>query len=189
MRDVIKRVLNEFVDNQTVKFLVIGKFIGNLNEQVDKKKKGEAWFKLRNYANSVSPFIGKYFDKRLNKEKEIKFSIIVKDHFAERTFRLDDPSYQINGKNYNPDIVNPSLFEGINLILKNSDELSKSIGSGYIKDNDMVEMSTIDGTRYHMVVKVDELYSSPLHYELILLTQIKGTSFFGNKYQKKLRIK
>ena len=53
MRDVIKRVLNEFVDNQTVKFLVIGKFIGNLNEQVDKKKKGEALCKLRKFANSV----------------------------------------------------------------------------------------------------------------------------------------
>lgn len=189
MRDLIKRVLNEFVDNRSVKFSVIGKFIGDLNEQVDKKKKGEAWFKLKNYINSFSPFVGKYFDKRLNKETEIRFSIIVKDHFVERTFRLDDPSYQIKGKNYNPDIVNPGLYEGINLILKNSDELAKSIGSGYIKDNDMVEMSTIDGTRYHMVVKFDELYTSPLHYELILLTQIKGTSFFGKKYQKRLNIK
>jgi hypothetical protein len=189
MRDLIKKILNEFVDNQSVKFLVIGEFVGNLNEQIDKKKKGEAWFKLKNYASSVSPFIGRYFDKRLNKEKEISFSLVIKDHFVERSFRLDDPSYQINGKNYNPEIVNPGLFEGINLILKNSDELAKSIGSGYIKDNDMVEMSTIDGSRYHMVVKFDELYRFPLHYELILLTQIKGTSFFGKKYQKRLKIK
>lgn len=189
MRDLIKKTLNEFVNNKYVKFSVIGKFVNNLEEEIDSKKKGEVLFKLRNYVNSLSPFVGKYFDKRANKEKEISFSIVVKAHFAERTFRLDDPSYQIKGKKYDPDIVNPDVFEGVDLIIRNSDELAKSIGSGYIKDNDIVEISAIDGSKYHMIVKFDELYSSPLHYELLFLTQIKGTNFYGNKYQKRLRIK
>jgi len=50
-------------------------------------------------------------------------------------------------------------------------------------------VSSIDGSKYHMIVKFDELYTSPVHYELILMTQIKGTNFYGKKYQKRLRLK
>ena len=89
MRDLIKRVLNEFVDNQSVKFSVIGKFIGDLNEQLDKKKKGEAWFKLKNYINELkqNSKCSKCGDKRwyvldfhhLNdSDKEYNISYLVK---------------------------------------------------------------------------------------------------------------
>ena len=36
------------------------------------------------------------------------------------------------------------IFEGVDLLTTNSDDLAKSIGSGYIKDNDIVEISAID---------------------------------------------
>ena len=189
MQMLIKQILREFVDKKNVKFLVIGKFVGNLNEDIDRKKKGEAWYQIRDYLSSLSPFVGKYFDKKQNKEKEISFSLKLTDHFVERTYRLDDPGYQINGKFYDSQIVNPDIFEGVDLLARNSDELARSIGSGYIKDNDVVEVSSIDGSKYHMIVKFDELYTSPVHYELILMTQIKGTNFYGKKYQKRLRLK
>jgi len=60
MQMLIKQILREFVDKKNVKFLVIGKFVGNLNEDIDRKKKSEAWYQIRDYVSSISPFTGKY---------------------------------------------------------------------------------------------------------------------------------
>ena len=101
---------------------------------------------------------------------------------------MSDPEYKEKGKHYDPKIVNPNTLEGIDLIYNNRDKIAEQILIGRIKDNDIVEMSSADGSNYHMIVKFDKQYGKNPRYDLTLVTQIKGAQFYGKKYQSKLKL-
>jgi hypothetical protein len=184
MRDLIKKILKEFDSDNVVSFRIIGKADEFLNEQLSQEDKNKLQSIVRKKIKSINPFFGSYFDKRTNKDIEVEFNIIPKNHYIDRTLRLSDVDYKPGGKYFNPNIMNPEIFEGIELLVKNADELAKLIITKRIQDNDVVEFSTRDGSNYHMIVKFEPRSLSDIVFNLLLLTQIKGVRFFDKKNQK-----
>jgi len=184
MRDLIKKILKEFDSDNVVSFRIIGKADKFLNEELSQEDKNKLRSIVREKIKVINPFFGSYFDKRINKDIEVEFNIIPKNHYIYRTLRLSDVDYKPGGKYFSPNIKNPEIFEGIELLVKNADELAKLIITKRIQDGDVVEFSTKDGSNYHMIVKFEPRSLSDIVFNLILITQIKGERFFGKKYQK-----
>ena len=184
MEVLIKKLLREFVENKTT-FRVIGKFTDLIKEDIETNISNEI---ISRRLRRINPFIGNFTDKRTEKDKSVEFIINPKPHYIKRTFRLSDPEYNETGKRYDPNISNPSPLEGIDLIYNNRDKLAEQILIGRIKDGDIIEISSADGSNYHMIVRFDIEYNKPPRYQLTLITQIKGVEFYGKKYNSKLRL-
>ena len=184
MELLIKKLLREFVEHKTT-FRVVGNFTDLIKEDIETNISNEI---ISRRLRRINPFIGNFTDKRTGKDKSVEFIINPKPHYIKRTFRLSDPEYKEKGKRYDPNISNPSPLEGIDLIYNNRNKLAEQILIGRIKDGDVVEISSADGSNYHIIVKFDKQYGNSPRYVLTLVTQIKGVEFYGKKSQSKLRL-
>ena len=187
MEYLIKRVLKEFVESK-ITFKVIGTYDGILNEEISSQDLNLGREIITRRLNRINPFVGNFTDKRTGKERNVEFKIIPSKHFIKRLFRTSEPEYSVGGNHYDPKISNPDPLEGIELIYNNRDKLAEQILIGRIKDKDVVEITSADGSNYHMIVNFDENFSDSSKYTLYLVTQIKGVDFYDKKYQKKLRL-
>jgi len=187
MEVLIRQILREFVDNK-IEIKVVGNVSDLLNEQINPVDFNIAKEIISRRLRRISPFVGNFTDKRTGQDKSVEFVINPKPHYLNRTFRLSDPEYKEKGKHYDPKLLNPSPLEGIDLIYNNRDKIAEQILIGRIKDNDIVEVSSADGSNYHMIVKFDKQYGKNPRYELTLVTQIKGAPFYGKKSQSKLKL-
>ena len=187
MEYLIKRVLKEFVESK-ITFKVIGNVKDIINEQINPVEFNISKEIISRKLRRINPFVGNFKDKKTGKDKVVEFTINPKAHFLNRLFRLSDPEYKESGKHYDPKLSNPSPLEGIDLIYNNRNKLAEQISIGRIKDGDVIEVTSSDGSNYHMIVKFDKQYGGSPRYELTLVTQIKGADFYGKKYQSKLRL-
>jgi len=187
MEKLIKMLLKEFVESKTT-IRVIGSVNDLINEQINPVEFNISKEIISRRLKRISPFVGNFTDKRTGQDKSVEFTINPKPHFLNRLHRLSDPEYKETGKHYDPKISNPSPLEGIDLIYNNRNKLAEQILIGRIKDGDIVEVSSADGSNYHMIVKFDKQYGKAPRYELTLVTQIKGVEFYGKKSQSKLRL-
>jgi hypothetical protein len=187
MEVLIRQILREFVDNK-VEIKVIGNVSDLLNEQINPVDFNITKEIISRRLRRINPFVGNFKDKRTGDDKIVGFVINPKPHYLNRTFRLSDPEYKETGKHYDPKLSNPGPLEGIDLIYNNRDKIAEQILIGRIKDNDIVEVSSADGSNYHMIVKFDKQYGKNPRYELTLVTQIKGAQFYGKKSQSKLKL-
>lgn len=142
---------------------------------------------IKKRVSDVSPFYGVSYNNKLKREVQVKFNIIPTRHYIERIDRLSDVDYKPVGKSYNPKIVNPELYEGIDLLVRNADRLTKLLFSKVIQDGDVIEFLSTDGSNYHMIVRINSESLDGYEYTLYLRTQIKGTEFF-RKYNKKISL-
>lgn len=184
MRDLIKKILKEYKDETTANFRVIGNIKDLISESIPKEEFDKLNSISRRYLRNVNPFTGVFNDKRTDEDIEVTFNIILTKHYIDRLKRLSDPEYQEGSKKFNPNIMDPDLFEGIDLLVSNADELAKLVVTKRIQDNDIVEFSTRDGSNYHMIVKFDQRSLTDLSFHLILKTQIKGVNFYNKQGQK-----
>jgi hypothetical protein len=185
MRNLIKNILREYLNNQSI----IIEVIGSVSERKTKviienssrkkvrfspeiRKKIDSEFKeLKEKVSRINPFYGSFTDKYTGIESTIEFNIVVGLHFVERQFRKEDPKYKKDER-----VVNPSSYEGIDLLVYNRDRLAQEILTKRIKHNDLVKISTKDGTHYQMLVtfnKIDKKDNVP-SFNLFLVNQIKG---------------
>ena len=187
MDKLIRKIIKEFV-NSKVSFEVIGN-VGNLiNEDINPVDLNIANEVISRKLKRINPFTGSFIDKKTGKNKVVNFIISPTKHYIERLFRLSEPEYQLNGKSFDPKIVNPEYLEGIDLLYNNRDKLAEQILIGRIKDGDVVQITAADGSNYHMIVKFYSQHSDLENFKLILFTQIKGVEFFDKKYVNKLRL-
>ena len=187
MEVLIKQILREFVDNK-VEIKVIGNVSDLLNEQINPVELNISKEIISRRLRRINPFVGNFKDKRTGKDRAVEFVINPKEHYIKRTYRLSDPEYKETGKHYDPKLSNPGPLEGIDLIYNNRNKIAEQILIGRIKDNDIVEVSSADGSNYHMIVKFDKQYGKNPRYELTLVTQIKGAQFYDKKSQSKLKL-
>jgi hypothetical protein len=187
MEKLIRKLLKEFVDSKTT-IRVIGSVNDLISEHIDPVELNISREIVNRRLKRISPFIGNFRDKRTGQDKTVEFLINPKNHFVNRLHRLSDPEYKEKGKHYDPKITNPSPLEGIDLIYNNRNKLAEQILIGRIKDGDVVEISSADGSNYHIIVKFDKQYGNSPRYVLTLVTQIKGVEFYGKKSQSKLRL-
>jgi hypothetical protein len=187
MEVLIRQILREFVDNK-VEIKVIGNVSDLLNEQINPVDFNITKEIISRRLRRINPFVGNFKDKRTGDDKTVEFVINPKPHYLNRTFRLSDPEYIEGGKHYDPKLSNPSPLEGIDLIYNNRNKLAEQILIGRIKDGDVVEVSSADGSNYHMIVSFDKEYGKVVRYQLTLVTQIKGAPFYGKKSQSKLKL-
>lgn len=187
MENLIKRVLREFVESE-VKFNVIGNINNLITEDINPINLNIAKEVISRNLRRINPFQGNFIDKKTGKSKIVNFTISPTKHYIERLFRLSEPEYQVNGKSFDPKIVNPEYLEGIDLLYSNRDKLAEQILIGRIKDGDVVQITAADGSNYHMIVKFFSQHSDLENFNLILFTQIKGVEFFDKKYNNKLRL-
>lgn len=187
MEHLIKRLLREFAEEELT-FKVIGNISNIISEQINPIDLNISKEIVNRRLKRISPFVGNFTDKRTGQDKTVEFLVNPKNHFVNRLHRLSDPEYKEKGKHYNPKITNPSPLEGIDLIYNNRNKLAEQILIGRIKDGDVVEISSADGSNYHMIVEFDKQYGNSPRYVLTLVTQIKGVDFYGKKSQSKLRL-
>jgi hypothetical protein len=187
MEVLIKKILREFVEDKTT-FRVIGNFKELIKENIDPVELNITKEIIFRRLRRINPFVGNFTDKRTGQDKSVEFIINPKTHYLNRTFRLSDPEYIKGGKHYDPKLSNPSPLEGIDLIYNNKNKLAEQILIGRIKDGDVVEISSADGSNYHMIVSFDKEYGKVVRYQLTLVTQIKGAQFYGKKSQSKLKL-
>lgn len=212
MKELIRQILREYTEPK-VTFKVIGNIYDSINEaaKYNNFRTGEQIFKpsvekhtsnfrpiiprevtdlINDEIKQTNPFFGHFIDKHTGEKKRIEFYIIPTQHYKDRLFRLDDPNYQIDSKNYNPKLSNPSPLEGIDMIVNNRDRLAQEILTKRIKDGDEVEVSSIDGSKLNIIVKFDHknTFKNVPVYLLHLKTQIKGDKFYDKKNQKQIKV-
>jgi hypothetical protein len=187
MDKLIRKIIKEFV-NSKVSFEVIGNISNLINEDINPIDLNIAKSVTSARLKKINPFQGNFTNKRTGKSQSVNFKISPTIHYIERKFRLSDPEYKEGGRLYNPKIVDPDYLEGIDLIYNNRDKLAEQIMIGRIKDGDLVEITAADGSNYHMFVKFENHYADMKDFELILVTQIKGTEFLGKRYDAKIRL-
>lgn len=199
MRNLIKNVLKEYSNSLSINIEVIGNvkneyplhivenaFRKKVKFTPEVRKKIESEFKtLKEKVNRLNPFYGSFTDKYTGVENEVEFNIIVGLHFVERQFRKEDPKYKNDER-----VINPEPYEGINLLIYNRDRLAQEILTKRIKHNDLVKISTKDGTHYQMLVnfnksdKKDKIQS----YNLFLINQIKGAGLNFYDSDKEVKV-
>ena len=187
MEGLIKTILKEYVNNK-IEIRVVGNVNNLINEEINPVELNISREIISRRLRRINPFVGNFKDKRTGQDRQVEFTINPKEHYIKRTYRLSDPEYMESGKKYDPKIVNPKTLEGIDLIYNNRNKLAEQILIGRIKDNDIIEISSADGSNYHMIVNFDKQYGKNPSYKLTLVTQIKGADFYGKKSQMKLKL-
>jgi|LakMenEpi03Aug12_release.lakeMendotaPanAssembly.Ray.scaffolds.fasta_scaffold43298_8 hypothetical protein len=199
MKNLIRNILKEFVDSKWVNIQVVG----NLSEKQSKllrenvysadikfspevKKQVDLEYKyLKDKLKIINPFTGSFTDKFTGVEKTIEFNIIPGYHYVERMFRKEDPKYSNDER-----VVNPSPYEGVNLLLYNKDRLAQEIFTKRIRHNDLVRIETKDGSNYQMLVTFNDSSKSKkdMSYNLVLINQIKGKGLHFYTSDKEVRL-
>jgi len=183
MRNLIRKILREYTEPKVI-IRIIGTYHGNINEillkeSLDYSKVNKAK-KILNFAlDGINPFEACYYDEKIKKDICALFKIALTKHWVERLFRLDDDEYMPDGKFYDEKITNPSLMEGIDLILKNRKRIAQMVIPEIKKGNNnmVLELHNVDTRNiYNMVVAPERTYKNdPI--KLVLVTQIKGVPF------------
>jgi hypothetical protein len=199
MKELIRQILREYTEPK-VRIRIVGWYNGNtqdtlINEnykwKVNPNGCQQSWNFLINYLRSVNPIKESFIHNSKKtglKKVEGSMRIILTRHYVERLYRLDDPEY-IPGTNQNEKnlIKNPELTEGIDLIIKNSNQIFTKImlTPDNLKHKLILEIkSNNSGVLYNVIVNVDDESVSNNEFKLTLITQIKGVNFTKYTFKK-----
>lgn len=118
---------------------------------------------------SINPIQGKFFNGKIKRERIIDFNIITTEHWYTKFFRKDyeDSRFTV-----------PELFEGIELITNNINEITRLIDVGLILNAYRVLIRSRISL-YSEIVKFEKI--NPKNYKIILQTQMKGKEYQVNK--------
>lgn len=199
MDNLIRKVLKEFVDSKWVGIEVVGNlseekyrpllenvFKKHIKFKPEVKKQINSTFEsLKEKLSRLNPFTGSFTDKYTGVEKTIEFNLIPSYHYVERLFRKEDPKYTNDDR-----VINPSPYEGIDLLVYNRDRLAQEILTKRIKHNDLVKIMTKDGSHYQMLVNFNNSgkKGEPQSYNLILVNQMKGPGLNFFTKDKEVRL-
>lgn len=213
MKELIKSILKEYIekDNVTLEEIFLpDDFLekllneGKTSVKVSNSVKNSIQKKLESYYNwpkninkewcskiieveSLEDSIPKYMCKR-------KFDFVITPHWYDRLFRTQEPDYKEidpktgrRGKNYDPKIVDPEFFEGINLFFNNPERINDFIETRKNwSNNTTISVKMTGPNKYTQILKLFK--NSPKHISVTFLTQIKGVHFRKNEYEKLQRI-
>jgi hypothetical protein len=208
MKDLIRQILREYVepkvtiyqiseDSPILKNILLEQnddnhiFYDNDGNVVNISRVAQ---ELKNYFKSFYNFTEenpKVFCGRFNsKGCGLKFVLNERDpfrnnHFVERIYRVTSGDYRPNGTKYNPKLVNPGKFDGLDLFFNNIDKIIEVIELNNIPGKNKKPWSIPDTKSFYMI-KLDNLFSIMFELEknniegqgkgyiVKFLTQLKG---------------
>jgi hypothetical protein len=208
MKNIIKRVLKEFVESKDVTLLEI--FIDPYDLILSE---GKSFVKIPNGTESVllrkiesyynwPPTVNKIWCSDIKEKfKEgipiksclKKFELSLTNHWIQRLFRTSEDDYKLLnprtgnvGKFYNPSIVNPDIFEGIELFFNSKDKINDFIDNS----KNWIPLSSkfiiLKSKTYQTIIELKKMDQGS--YRVIFITQIKGVPFFDTPELKKSRL-
>ena len=124
----------------------------------------------------ICPINGNYFNDKIKRNRLINFNIKTTQHWYTRYFRkkYEDSRYLI-----------PDLYDGLDIIKNNIDELTKLIDIGLILNNYRVLIKSRK-VLYSEIVFFEKI--SPHEYQIELQTQMKGKDYFDNKVNRIVKL-
>jgi hypothetical protein len=203
MKDLIRQKLKEYIesrititeispDSPIIKNILIEQNINFYDENNNIVNIGEVRNELTSYFKShynhpsskPDGFCGEYKNNSDSCNKKfIIDSNGITIHFVERIYRLSHPDYQIGGINYNPLILNPGKYEGIDFFFNNIKNLIEKIN----KTNEIGWVNSGD-KKFYMFTKKDIDFSIIIQilkvkpkYEVKFISQIKGVPNWKSK--------
>ena len=213
MRELIRTVLKEYVNKETItleEIFLPDNFLdtllteGKTTVNVSSSVKNSIQKKLESYYNWPKNIDKEWCSKIIEVESlegsiptytcKRRFNFEISPHWYDRLFRTQEPDYQeINpktgrrGENYDPKIVDPGFFEGINLFFNNQERINDFIETRKNWSNNTTISAKMTGpNKYSQILKLFK--NNPKHISVIFLTQIKGVPFRDNKYEKLQKI-
>jgi len=145
------------------------------NKNKNIKISDEEKIKLKNIESQVEskikeicPITGRYYNPDAKRERVINFELITTEHWYTKYFR---------NKYENPLYINPDLYEGIDIISNNIDEITRLIDVGLIQNNYRVIIKSRK-VLYSEIVIFERINSK--NYNITLQTQMKGKDYVSN---------
>jgi len=203
MKDLIRQKLKEYIesrititeispDSPIIKNILIEQNINFYDENNNIVNIGEVRNELTSYFKShynhpsskPDGFCGEY--KNNNDSCNKKFIIDnngITIHFVERIYRLSHPDYQIGGINYNPLILNPGKYEGIDFFFNNIKNLIEKINKtneiGWVNSGDKkFYMFTKKDIDFSIIIQIQKVKPK---YDVKFISQIKGVPNWKSK--------
>ena len=126
MRDLIRQILREETSRKIISIEYLGR--KSLTEETKYEYIDDdirdlihnTYILQTEYAKSKNPLLAEYFDKYYKRIENSYFNILIDIHFAERNYRAETfPS--------DTDFVNPTITEGIDVVVYNINQIWKEI--------------------------------------------------------------
>jgi len=189
MKELIRQILREETSRKIISIEYLGR--KSLTEETkyeyiddDIRRKIIQTSDLQTkYAESINPLLAEYFDKRHQKIKKAYFNIIIDTHFSERNYRVETfPS--------DTDFVNPTITEGIDVVVHNINEIWRVISTSNYGYNDTLKLKTINGINYVILVNLNTpgILDKLSIYNITLFNQMKGKSKDFTKEKKIIKV-
>lgn len=153
-----------------------GKGIKIPNDYKIKMKKIED--QIENRLEKLNPLEGEYFNEKNKQTRLISFNLITSEHWYTKFFRkeFEDDRY-----------VNPNLFEGIDIIANNVNEITRQIDIGLILNKYRVLIKSRTVPQYSEIVIFHKI--NPKMYNIMLQTQMKGKEYqVGNEVNRLIKL-
>jgi len=200
MRDLIRKILLEYTYTPEIEIIVLDSILSEselkliteseatVNVPTNIKSEVENYLNVINKTNQG--FYAKAINSNTNTEVKKKFFIEPTKHYLQRLFRTKEPDYKPGGDNYNPNIVDPETFEGIDLVYDAKDKLLRYHFSNqpksHILGKNILIRTYVNKKPMSVILKVIENVFLKKSYTLVLKTQIKGIDFKSPKVDIKL---
>ena len=207
MRNTIIRILREYTElNEiTLTEIFIDQYDIILSEgsafvRVPSNIKSKLDVKLKSYYNWPPTINNMWCSNIKEKFKEgipikscsKKFNINLTTHWIQRLFRTSENNYQkINPKTGNPNItynekiVDPDIFEGIELFFNSKNKINDFIDGSKTWDVFESKFVVLKSGTYQTIIELKKEGSGS--YVANFITQIKGAPFFDTPQLKKSR--
>ena len=187
MKDLIRQILREETSRKIISIEYLGR--KSLTEETKYEYIDDdirdlihnTYILQTEYAKSKNPLLAEYFDKYHKQIKKAYFNIKIDLHFAERNYRVETfPS--------DTDFVNPTVTEGIDVVVYNINKIWQEISVKNYGFSDKLQLKTVNGVDYVILVSLntpDKSDSVP-KYNITLFNQMKGK---GKNFSEKKIIK
>jgi hypothetical protein len=133
------------------------------------------------YLDKINPFEGKSFNEKQKRERVIKFTLLPTEHWFTKFFRKDFED--IIGKQ---GLVNPTLYEGINMVYNNINHITAMIDRNQIMNNSRVLLRSMEAGKYSLIIIFEKINSSI--FNIYLQTQMKGKDFKDSTNMRVMRL-
>jgi len=132
---------------------------------------------LENHLNKINPFEGKHYNERRKNIRKIKFDLETTGHWYKKFFRK---------KYENDKYIIPGLYEGIDIIYNNIDDITTLIDTDRILNNYRVMIKSKEIGKYSEIIIFKKI--DPNTYNMTLQTQMKGKDYIDDTVDRIVKL-
>jgi hypothetical protein len=202
MRDLIRKILKEYINRDTITLeeinlpdgfldtlIIEGKATAPIPSGLEKELMSYISKKYNWPPTIEDRWCSDIKEKENKKNKTIikscskKFEFKLTNHWLIRLFRKDEPEYKEGGKWENKKIKNPNKHEGIDLFYNSKEKINDFIDNSQNWLPNMRKYVLLSKGDYYQIISLKKEKKGEFNVEFI--TQIKGEKFFDTPEFKK----